>query len=86
MRVLIGEDDPDMLDITSYALRKYGFEVVCAADGITLLERWRTEPRLVGLQFSESIRESAPPLWKDLAVAVAVLAIALLAVVAFARF
>jgi hypothetical protein len=49
------------------------------------IERWRTEPRLVGLQFSESIRESAPPLWKDLAVAVAVLAIALLAVVAFAR-
>jgi two-component system, OmpR family, response regulator MtrA len=48
MRVLIGEDDPDMLDITSYALRKYGFEVVCAADGITLLERWRTErPDLV---------------------------------------
>ena len=30
------------------------------------IERWRTEPRLVGLQFSDSIRESSPPLWKIL--------------------
>ncbi len=49
------------------------------------IERWRTEPRLVGLKFSETIRESTPPLWKDLAVAVVVLAIALLAVAAFVR-
>lgn len=49
------------------------------------IKRWRTEPRLVGLQFSESIREAAPPLWKDLAVAVIVLAIALLVVAAFVR-
>jgi hypothetical protein len=47
------------------------------------IERWRTEPRLVGLQFSESIRESSPPLWKDLALAAVVLAIALIAVAAF---
>lgn len=38
-----------------------------------VIERWRTEPRLVGLDFSESIRaeEPAPPLWKDLTVACA---------------
>jgi hypothetical protein len=49
------------------------------------IERWRTEPRLIGLQFSESVRESPPPLWKDLVLGVIVLAIALLAVVAFMR-
>jgi len=49
------------------------------------IERWRTEPRLVGLKFSESIRESAPPLWKDLVLAAVVLAIALIAVAAFVR-
>jgi two-component system response regulator MtrA len=43
MRVLLGEDDHDMLDITSYALRKYGFEVVGASDGTAVLERWRAE-------------------------------------------
>ena len=49
------------------------------------IKRWKTEPRLVGLEFSDSIRESSPPLWKDLAVALVVLAIALLAVAAFVR-
>src|SRR5207244_1387338 len=43
MRILLGEDDHDMLDITSYALRKYGFEVVGASDGTAVLERWRAE-------------------------------------------
>lgn len=54
------------------------------ADDLTI-KRWRTEPRLVGLEFSDSIREASPPLWKDLAAAVVVLAIALLAVAAFVR-
>jgi hypothetical protein len=49
------------------------------------VERWRTEPRLVGLEFSESIRDAATPLWKDLAVVVIVLAVAVLAVAAFVR-
>ena len=53
-------------------------------DDLTI-ERWRTEPRLVGLEFSESIREGSPALWKDLAVAAVVLAIALIAVAAFVR-
>ena len=32
------------------------------------IERWKTEPRLVGLEFSDAptVRQ-APPLWKDLA-------------------
>ena len=34
------------------------------------IERWRTEPRLVGLEFSDPIVvEKAPPLWKDLTIA-----------------
>ena len=34
------------------------------------IERWKTEPRLAGLQLSDlpSV-EQAPPLWKDLTVA-----------------
>ena len=38
------------------------------ADNWTI-ERWKTEPRLVGLEFTEGSVEQAPPLWKDLAVA-----------------
>jgi hypothetical protein len=37
------------------------------------IERWKTEPRLVGLQLGESpVVEKAPPLWKDLTIASAV--------------
>jgi hypothetical protein len=35
------------------------------------IERWKTEPRLIGLEFSDSM-EQAPPLWKDLTLASAV--------------
>ena len=34
------------------------------------IERWKTEPRLVGLEFSDTTTvEQAPPLWKDLTLA-----------------
>jgi hypothetical protein len=34
------------------------------------IERWRTEPRLVGLKFSEpAVDQAQTPLWKDLTVA-----------------
>jgi hypothetical protein len=36
------------------------------------IERWKTEPRLVGLEFGDGAVEKAPPLWKDLTVASAV--------------
>jgi len=35
------------------------------------IEHWRTEPRLVGLEFSDAVDE-ATPLWKDLMLAFAV--------------
>jgi hypothetical protein len=33
------------------------------------IERWKTEPRLVGLEFSDTTIDQAPPLWKDLTLA-----------------
>jgi hypothetical protein len=33
------------------------------------IESWKTEPRLVGLEFSETAVDHAPPLWKDLTLA-----------------
>ena len=36
------------------------------------IERWKTEPRLVGLEFRDTSVEQAPPLWKDLTVASAI--------------
>ena len=33
------------------------------------IERWKTEPRLVALEFSDASVEHAPPLWKDLTLA-----------------
>ena len=45
------------------------------------IERWKTEPRLMGLEFSDLSVEQTPPLWKDLTVASA-LAVLLWAVAA----
>jgi hypothetical protein len=36
------------------------------------IERWKTEPRLVGLEFTDAAADQAPPLWKDLMIATAV--------------
>lgn len=48
MRVLLAEDDIDMLDVTTYALRKHGYDVIGVTDGAAVMERWRKEqPDLV---------------------------------------
>ena len=36
------------------------------------IERWRTEPRLVGLKLEDSLTDATPPLWKDLTLASAI--------------
>jgi hypothetical protein len=36
------------------------------------IERWRTEPRLVGLQFSDRLRDDFRSMWRDVTVASAV--------------
>ena len=33
------------------------------------IERWKTEPRLIGLEFTDAPVDQAPPLWKDLTLA-----------------
>jgi len=33
------------------------------------IERWKTEPRLVGLEYRDVSADQAPPLWKDLTLA-----------------
>jgi hypothetical protein len=36
------------------------------------IDRWRTDPGLVGLEFTDATVEEAPPLWKDLTLASAI--------------
>jgi DNA-binding response OmpR family regulator len=40
MKILIADDDAELLDVTAYALRREGFNVVTAADGAQALHRW----------------------------------------------
>ncbi|MCC6178387.1 MAG: response regulator transcription factor [Chloroflexi bacterium] len=44
MKVLIVDDDVDLLDVMTYALRREGYEITCAADGLQALDRVRTDP------------------------------------------
>ena len=75
MRVLLAEDDTDMLDVTSYALRKYGFTVTGVTDGAAALERWERDqpdvvlldvnlPEMSGMDVCKRIRQkSATPIY-----------------------
>jgi len=48
VKVLIVDDDADLLDLTAYALRRDGFTVIQASDGEQALQKWeREEPDLV---------------------------------------
>jgi DNA-binding response OmpR family regulator len=48
MKVLVADDDEDLLDLVGYALRREGHEVVTAADGRQALTQWREQrPDLV---------------------------------------
>ena len=71
MRVLLAEDDADMLDVTTYALRKYGFAVTGVTDGAAALERWKKDqpdlvlldvnlPSLSGMDVCKRIRAASP--------------------------
>jgi DNA-binding response OmpR family regulator len=74
MRVLVAEDDTDVLDLTTYALRKYGYEVVGVTDGAVALERWQAEqpdlvlldvnlPTMSGMDLCQKIRaQSSTPI------------------------
>ena len=69
MKVLLVDDDRDLLQLLPYALRREGHEVVTAADGPEALRRWRAErpdvvlldirlPELDGFEVCRRIRES----------------------------
>jgi DNA-binding response OmpR family regulator len=40
-KILLVEDDPDLLDLTAYVLRRERFVVIPASDGAQALERWK---------------------------------------------
>jgi DNA-binding response OmpR family regulator len=71
MRVLVAEDEPMLLDLTSYALRKYGFDSDGVTDGAAALERWESGnydlvlldlmlPKASGLEVCREIRKQSP--------------------------
>jgi len=41
VKLLLADRDADVLDVTTYALRRYGFEVVAARDGRQALRYWK---------------------------------------------
>jgi DNA-binding response OmpR family regulator len=50
VKILIVEDDPDLLDVTAYSLRRERFAVIEATDGAQALHRWKVDrPDLVVL-------------------------------------
>ena len=67
MKILLVDDDPDLLDVTSYALERAGFRVSMATDGQQAVERCAAErpdlvvldvnlPRLNGFEACRRIR------------------------------
>ena len=70
MKLLLADDDTDLLDVTAYALRRAGYVVVTATDGQEAVDRHRDErpdlvlldlalPRLTGFEACRRIRERA---------------------------
>ena len=70
MKVLVVEDDVDLLDLTTYALRREGYTVLAAVDGAQALHRWESEhpdfilldvnlPKLNGFEVCRRIRQDS---------------------------
>lgn len=70
MKILLADDDADMLDVTAYALRREGFDIIVASDGLQALRCWRSEepdlvlldvgmPRLNGFEVCQQIRQTS---------------------------
>ena len=68
MKVLLVDDDMDLLDVTGYALRREGFNVIMATNGTQALRRWETDqpdvvvldvnlPKLSGFEVLRKIAE-----------------------------
>jgi DNA-binding response OmpR family regulator len=70
MKILLADDDTDMLDVTTYAFRRDGFNVITATDGEQALRRWKTDepdlvlldvglPRVNGFEVCRRIRQGS---------------------------
>jgi DNA-binding response OmpR family regulator len=67
LKALVVDDDLALADVVSFTLRKAGYDVIVAHDGLVALDRWRTEspdliildlnlPKLDGLSVCRQIR------------------------------
>jgi two-component system response regulator RegX3 len=70
MGILLAEGDLVVLDVTCYALRKCGFDVVAATDGVSAMDRWQKDqpdlvlldtdlPGLSGVNMCRAIRQQS---------------------------
>jgi DNA-binding response OmpR family regulator len=70
VKALIVDDDLALADVLSFTLRRAGYQVLTAHDGLTALDRWRAEtpdlilldlnlPRMDGLSVCRQIRSQA---------------------------
>src|SRR4029453_2843502 len=70
MKVLVVDDDTDLLDLVTYALRREGFSVTPVVDGAQALHHWQSEnpdiilldanlPKLNGFEVCRRIRHDA---------------------------
>jgi DNA-binding response OmpR family regulator len=70
MKILLVDDDTDLLDVTAYALRREGFTILVATDGQQALRRWEAErphlvildvglPKLSGFDVCRRIRQTS---------------------------
>jgi DNA-binding response OmpR family regulator len=70
MKALVVDDDVDLLDLTTYALRREGYHVLPAVDGAQALQRWESEhpdivlldanlPRINGYEVCRRIRQES---------------------------
>lgn len=70
MKILVVEDDLSLSDVLAFSLRRAGYEVVTAFDGLAALQLWETEnpdllvldlnlPKLDGLAVCRQIRSQA---------------------------
>jgi DNA-binding response OmpR family regulator len=70
MRILLAEDDADLTEMITYALRRRGHSVVAAGDGEQALARWRQDnpslmildiglPLLDGLEVCRRVRQES---------------------------
>jgi DNA-binding response OmpR family regulator len=70
LKILLVDDDPDMLDVTKYGLHKRGYEVVTVSDGAEALRRCESDnpdlvlldvglPRVNGFEVLRKLRETS---------------------------